>query len=118
MIQRTMSLLRLFSSAMQGSTTHLKSQFKWQLNASAAAHGVGAVSLSVSREFNDFGISIVVSPKRRVFFQPRNEVSFAAAARIATEYLLMSPHWPLVTSDYFSPCYFACSAQHPCQMPS
>jgi hypothetical protein len=39
MIQRMMSLLRLFSSGMQGSTTHLKSQFKCQLNSSAGAYG-------------------------------------------------------------------------------
>lgn len=32
MIQRMMSLLRLFSSAIDGSTTHLKSRFKYQLN--------------------------------------------------------------------------------------
>ena len=56
MIQRMMSLLRLFSSAMQGSTTHLKSQFKCQLNSHAVAYGFAcrtwrpvALSLTISR---------------------------------------------------------------------
>jgi hypothetical protein len=58
MIQRMMSLLRLFSSAMQGSTTHLKSQFKCQLNSSAAAYGFdGSMGLAVP-EFNNFAIWI------------------------------------------------------------
>jgi hypothetical protein len=49
MIQRMMSLLRLFSSAIDGSTTHLKSRFKYQLNSPAAAHGFAATSTPDAR---------------------------------------------------------------------
>ena len=48
MIQRMMSFLRLFSSAMEGSTTHLKSQFKCQLNSSASAYNFAAVTVPAS----------------------------------------------------------------------
>src|ERR1700730_7202890 len=45
MIQRMMSLLRLFSSAIDGSTTHLKSRFKYQLNSPDATYGLAARSV-------------------------------------------------------------------------